>query len=617
MDRISALIGILLLAAAFVFLSWGVQKQKQASPETNFSFEHNSLKGSDGDIAVQQGKKEADPSSFIFTNSPSTIGDAEEVEPVEAPKLVFLANEFIRVGFSLNGGGLQEVELLKYPAIKEGVVPYRFDTTGNAPALALSYSRDGRNLKEFAPRYEVIEKTDSSITLRSEVGSGIELIRRYELSNEAKGASPYTITHSTRFINHSDTNFDIQELYLNVGSAAPTEADPQGWYLNFAHYNGDKARFINLSKFKASNGFLGIGRRSASETIQGSDTLRWASVKNQFFTAVATPSIPAKGYLALPVQLTDNNISQTMEGVSGNLLFGFNQLRAGTERTLDVSYYIGPKEYSRLKELDQRQHLIMQFGFFGLFSRWLLTALNGLEGLIGNYGLAIIAMTVIIRLFLWPLTAQSARASQRMADLQKPLKELRERLKDKPEKLRKETVKLFKEYQVNPASGCIPILIQIPIFIAFFYMLRTASELRFAEFLWIKDLSQPENLFSWGIHIPLIGDSFNLLPLLMGVSMFYLMRKTPSTIDRAQQMMLQYVLPIVFTAICYTFSSGLVLYWTTSNALSILQQILIRRQQQKVALDQSQPPSPANKSQPVQLKGKKRKSRRPALATSN
>ena len=613
MDRLSTLIGIVLLAVAFVLLSWNAQKQ--APPANNSAQEAPPEMVLDESVPAVSPRESTDAASIIFTTRAPETDRFDAVVVEELPPEI-LANEFMRVAFSRYGGGIQKVSLLQYPAVKDQPAPYQFDTTGNPPALSLSYSKDGSTLNEFSPLYEVLEKTDRSISLRSEVRPGIYLERHYTLSTEKKGVAPYLIEHTTRFKNESTTDFDIQELYLNIGAAAPTDADPQGLYLNFAHYNGDKARFINLNEFKPSNGFLGIGRRQGSSTLQEHTSLKWAAVKNQFFAAIATPAIPAKGYLTQPILLSSNATKQTQEGISGNLLFGFNQLRAGTERTLAVQYYIGPKEYPRLSELEQEQDLIMQFGFFGLFSRWLLTALIALQSILGNYGVAIIAMTVIIRLLLWPLTAQSARASQRMAELQGPLKELRERFQGKPEKLRKESVKLFKEYQINPASGCIPILIQIPIFIAFFYMLRTASELRFAEFLWIQDLSQPENLFHWGANIPLIGDSFNLLPLLMGLTMFYLMRRTPTTMDKGQQLMLQYFLPIVFTAICYTFSSGLVLYWTTSNILSILQQVLIRRQQHKLALDKPKLGSePARKQRSLQ--NTKKHKRRPALATYN
>jgi YidC/Oxa1 family membrane protein insertase len=178
---------------------------------------------------------------------------------------------------------------------------------------------------------------------------------------------------------------------------------------------------------------------------------------------------------------------------------------------------------------------------------------------------------------MWPITAQASKSAKRMAKIQGPMKEIQEKYKDNKQKQQEETLKLFKQHKINPIGGCLPMFIQLPIFFGLFRMLLSASELRFAEFLWVPDLSAPENLFSDVIPIPL-----NIMPLLMGASMFVQMRMTPTpTTDNASAKMMK-IMPFFITAVCYNFSSGLAVYWTASNLFSIFQQWVTNRRKDPV-----------------------------------
>lgn len=172
-------------------------------------------------------------------------------------------------------------------------------------------------------------------------------------------------------------------------------------------------------------------------------------------------------------------------------------------------------------------------------------------------------------------------------------------------------MKLYRKHKVNPLGGCLPMLIQIPIFIGFFYMLRTSSELRFAEFLWIADLSQPEKLFSWGINLPLMGQYFNLLPILMGVTMYYQMRMTPTAASAQQQAIFKFM-PVMMVVMLYNFSSGLCLYWTVQNLMTILQQTITNRRKDPEEIDEDRKAESGAKRQdnPLIRKKRKRKSKR-------
>ena len=258
-------------------------------------------------------------------------------------------------------------------------------------------------------------------------------------------------------------------------------------------------------------------------------------------------------------------------GITGSLETEPVALAADSATTLGYDFYVGPKEFSRLESFEERQDLVMQFGFFGFFSKLLLQLMNWIYGFLPNYGVAIIITTLIIKTILWPLTAQAASPRRRMAKIQEPLKAIREKHKDNPQKQQAETLALFKANKINPLGGCLPIFVQIPIFFGLFRMLQSASELRFAEFLWIADLSAPDTLAR------IAGFPINLLPLFMGVTMFYQMKMMPTpTVDNMQAKMFKFM-PFIFLVICYNFSSGLVLYWTVQNLFTIGQQYLTNR----------------------------------------
>ena len=185
-----------------------------------------------------------------------------------------------------------------------------------------------------------------------------------------------------------------------------------------------------------------------------------------------------------------------------------------------------------------------------------------------SYGWSIVVITIIIKLLFWPLTNASTKSMKRMAKLQPQMKAIQEKYKEDPTKMNQKMMEFMRTNKVNPLGGCIPILLQLPVFMGFFFMIRSAVELRGASFLWACDLSQPDTVWV----IPGILFPLNIFPILMGVSQFYQMRMTPPSpgMDPMQQKILQYM-PLIFLVILYNFSSGLTLYWTVQNVLSIIQ----------------------------------------------
>lgn len=489
-------------------------------------------------------------------------------EPI-AEELTVLENEYLRISFTNRGGAIHTVALKQYPEERGSDEPYLFNAYHDVPALSIGTpGRDGR-LQGAESAYELIAQDSSSVTFRR-VDGGLTIERVYRLGEGTEGPDPYMLSHATRFINQSDGAIG-GTVYINAGTAPPTLGDPWGTFLNVGYYNGDKFRHISAGKFKATN-ILGIYQRSAETLVEETSRADWLSVKNQFFSSILTPDRPGTSVLATPVFFPpeDGNGSPQV-GITGSLAIELPFIGPGQSDQVEMTYYVGPKEYPRLSKLEQRQDLVMQFGWFGFFSKLMLHVLLFIEGMVQNFGVAIILMTLLIRGIFWPLTAKAAESSKKMRKLQEPIKELRERYKDTPQKLNEEMLKLWRKHKVNPLAGCLPMLVQIPIFIAFFYMLRSASELRFAGFLWIPDLSLPDTVFHIG------GFPVNIMPVLYFVSMYYQMKLQPMpSADEVQRAMFKFM-PFIFSIMLYNFSSGLLLYWTVSNCVSMLQQYLINR----------------------------------------
>ena len=195
--------------------------------------------------------------------------------------------------------------------------------------------------------------------------------------------------------------------------------------------------------------------------------------------------------------------------------------------------------------------------------------------MVPNYGLAIIVLTLLVRLATWPIMARQMKSAEKMRDLMPRIKEIQEKYKDDRQKQSEETFKLYRETGVNPLGGCLPLLLQMPVFIGLFYALQSSIDLRHAPFfLWINDLSAPATLFT----IPGLDFPVRLLPILMGASMFAQQKMMPTTgMDPAQAKMMLWLMPGMMLVISYTFPSGLVLYWMVSNVLGIGHQLYVRR----------------------------------------
>jgi YidC/Oxa1 family membrane protein insertase len=363
--------------------------------------------------------------------------------------------------------------------------------------------------------------------------------------------------------------------FVALGSATPIHPKDYPSYTRLAWCIDGRAKGIDVGWFSGGSGFFGLGQRTAQPFYQESLTAgaEWVAVNNQFFTTLLAPltgkanGVWARSFDA--ARLPDQKIS----GIEGALHMPGFQLPPGQTYTARFEIYAGPKLYHRLAQLEHNEAEIMDFGMFKIVCQFLLNFMNSLNSLLGNYAAAILALTTVIKLVLWPIQNKANRSMRQMAALSPKMQELREKYKDDPTRMNQEVMKLYKQYGINPVGGCLPMMIQIPIFFGLFKMLGQAVELRNAKFLWVQDLSQPDTV----AHLPVLGWPINIIPLCMAATQIWLMAMTPKTGDATQRRVMMFT-PLIFLFICYNFAAALALYYTTQNLFSILQFYQNRKQ---------------------------------------
>ena len=347
--------------------------------------------------------------------------------------------------------------------------------------------------------------------------------------------------------------FENPEQYISRGTyglswsggLAPTEKNTKDDYTYFKGYAllGDE-----LLGDAAEEG-------EGSKTKQAGTTL-WTATKTKYFISAIIPSVPGVGAV----------VSGVLDG--GRPLFT-TQLNQNTSASGSFNIYIGPLEYNRVRSLDLGLEKTMNLGWAPIrpLGRLITWSLTKMFQIIPNYGFVIIIFAFVVKILLNPLTKKSFQSTRRMQDLQPKIQALKEKHKNDPKKLNSAQAALFKSEGVNPLGGCLPMLLQMPILIAFFTIFRSTIEFRGAPFFgWITDLSVPDTLTT------IAGFPINILPFLMGATMFLQQKLMASPSGGAQQKMMMYFMNVFFLFIFYSFPSGLNLYYSVFNVLSIVQQ---------------------------------------------
>jgi YidC/Oxa1 family membrane protein insertase len=516
----------------------------------------------------------------VISAPTSEVVRTVEPPPSQPESRMALANDELHVTVSSWGASVRNVSLLQFKALQNQPDPVRFDFEGR-PALSFAQTPGiGTNAS-----FSLARGPDGSVVMEAATTSGVTVTRTIALM------PGYRLRVTDTFTNTTDRPLAVQGYGLRMGTMTnpPSQTSMAGIpdlgldtlstndKASAVHWGSELPTFFGL---KAS--FFGCGGPNAAGAPQAgtrrTDTpLAWAAVKDKFFVQILAPD---QGCLYADLDATrESEATFRVRDVSATLWFAGQELPPGQAATRSSTYYVGPKKYLLLRTFPNRQADVMEFGFWHWLCKPLLFVLIGLYAVVPNYGIAIILLTGLVRLVFWPLTHKSTESMKKMQELAPLMNELRERYKSDPQKMQQETMMLYRAHGVNPLSGCLPMLVQIPVFFALYVVLRSAVELRYADFLWIRDLSEPEGLFAG--HIPILG-SLNILPFLMTATMVWQQKLTPSTADDMQQkIMLGFSIAMMF--MFYSLPSALLLYWTVSQGLSIMQLYMQHKAAEKKA----------------------------------
>ncbi|MDP8222905.1 MAG: membrane protein insertase YidC [Candidatus Lernaella stagnicola] len=434
------------------------------------------------------------------------------------------------------------------PVVKKKVAPQ--DYADQDQLVCALHQMQGLSGKE---PWQEIDQDSSSVTLSRQAGA-------------------LTVTKTIRFRPRGNTpqelpyNIDVE---MEIANAAGQTAVVQPFCAVYDQIIEDNSSFfyrdynqpLQINYVDGSLEAKHIAKVEPDDVPPGATY--WTGFADNYFAALVGPdqeSFPVQNARA-QIKVLPGNVMEA------RLLAEPLNIPAGSSKKVVFKAYLGPKkrEFISAGNNGPKFHFdkSIDFGWFDVIARYLMYALIFFAGLTHNYGVAIILVTVIIKVFMFPLQHKSFKSMRQMAKLQPEIAKLKEKFKDEKEKLNQEMMALYRVHKVNPAGGCLPMLLQLPIFIAFYRALGFAIELRHTPFMfWLQDLSAQDPYF--------------ITPLLMGVSMFLSQRMTPSTADPAQQRIMM-MMPVIFTFLFLSFPAGLVLYWLTNNILSILQQVVTNK----------------------------------------
>ena len=478
-----------------------------------------------------------------------------------------LENEELKLTLSSHGGVVTKAVLKKYNRnigeAGENNPPVEFDFSAS-PLGAIS-SPGAIAVNEV---FEIVSASENEVVFKNE-----KAVRKISLRDN------YNLVFEDTMPTLAGKEAKFSLGSMRKGEALGDLPSIDSWSMEKAggkviHHNDDDSPlkpYLSVSSggcscasAKNAQGYDIVSR----EQVRGAQ--KWVALKNQFFvTALVETSADNSGFSA-EIRREDK-AEYVPEEVTAKA-----NITIPENGAISSTFFLGPKKQALLWDLGMKD--VMDFGMWRWVCYPIVWVLNICHKIIPNYGIAIILLTILVRVLFWPLTHKSTVGMKKMQEIQPLMKEVQTKFKDNPQRMQQEIFALYREHKVNPLSSCLPMLVQIPVFIALFNVLRSAVELRYASFLWISDLSQPEHLFaSW---FPWFG-GLNILPILMALTMGLQSALTPSTGDDRQKKMMVIFMPVMMLVMFYNFASALSLYWTLSQLISILQMWLIKRNSAK------------------------------------
>jgi YidC/Oxa1 family membrane protein insertase len=543
------LIAALAVVSYVMVLKWNDDYGQAALPTQNTAASTVAPGLPDGVPAGNNGASADVPSANI---APSPA----ELAPVAVSKdLIRIKTDVLELAIDPVGGDIVQLNLPKYPRRQDHPdIPFQlFDNGGERVYLAQS-GLTGVNGPDARPAgrplyaadkqgYQLADGQDQLVVDLKFSDNGVNYIKRFSFKR-----GEYDLTVSYLIDNQSaqawSGNMFAQLKRDASGDPSSSTATGTATYLGAALWTaGEPYKKVSMKD---------IDKGSLKENVSGG----WVAWLQHYFV---TAWIPAK---------SDNNVVQTRKDSQGNYIIGYTgpaiSVPAGGKVETSAMLYAGPKIQSKLKELSPGLELTVDYGFLWFIAQPIFWLLQHIHSLLGNWGWSIIVLTMLIKGLFFPLSAASYRSMARMRAVAPKLAALKERFGDDRQKMSQAMMELYKKEKINPLGGCLPILVQMPVFLALYWVLLESVEMRQAPWMfWITDLS--------------IKDPFFILPIIMGATMFIQQQLNPTPPDPMQAKVLK-LMPIIFTFFFLWFPAGLVLYWVVNNVLSIAQQWYITRQ---------------------------------------
>jgi len=510
------------------------------------------------------------------TEAPNSAGKeipGEFKHPQDIPlKVKKITNAYFEADISNKGAAIESLILKQFKANKGGGQLTLIDpANSDRYSLSLKLLQPDINLQDVF--WETVQETDSSIKFRYTTPGGLAVYKTFS-SNKYNYSLDFSIT-----LENLDANPVTTTLQVNGIEKIPYEA------YDFSDVTGLHA-YVYKDKWYVKQKPVPAKVKGVLTLTQGQDNVAWIGIANKYFATILVPVAGAE-FNTFNYGLVESSIAGNLAKPNAkalNLSFYLQtkefSLKAGETKQLDFLFFGGPKKTSELEALVSFGFdKLLSYGWFGFISKILLWILQALFSLFGNYGFAIIFLTIIVKLILFPITKKGQVSMYQLQKLAPRIKALQEQYKNDKKKLGEEQLKLWKEYGVNPLSGCLPMLFQIPVFFGLYWALAQSFELRQAPFMfWINDLSQPDQLCALPFTV-LGATQLHVLPLVMTISWFIQSLTQPKSPDpqTRQQQKIFLFMPLVFGILFYNVPSGLTLYWFISTLLGILEQLLIKK----------------------------------------
>jgi YidC/Oxa1 family membrane protein insertase len=466
----------------------------------------------------------------------------------------------------------------------------------DTPLYSAIFSNKGASIKGFIlKRYRATKEPDSlnielinlkdddkhSFSIGFDDGSNGEGERPfYSVSEEsvtlADGAAPKELTFKClrpdgveidQTFRFYPDRYDIDIfITINNHSGTPSKGNINAYLRNLPAQRRNFSYSFTGAALLLDDKLNEIKTKKMKEDKLLSGRIGWIAYEDDYFITAVIPEEQKEG--SFIGRLSSSGIVEVVYIAPSNIVRPLEKVSSG------FTLYMGPRDLELLKKTGKELDKAINFGLWNIIAKPLHFLLRYFYGFVHNYGVSIVILTVLIKIIFWPLSHKSYKSMKEMQKLQPLMAKIREKYKDDREQMQRELMGLYKTYKVNPMGGCLPILIQIPVFFALYRILANSIELRHAPFmLWITDLSAPDRLLNFSFSIPFMSPPYGIpvLTLLMGASMFVQQKMSPAPGDPSQAKVMMY-LPVIFIVMFINLPSGLVLYWLTNNVISILQQ---------------------------------------------